>query len=70
MTDTWVDNLATEGNSIDDLHARAYTIAVPAGHYAIIVPISDDASDAGAQIIDHAEALHRVHELLESGEDG
>lgn len=47
-----------------------YMLAVPANHFAIVLPITDSATDDGAQIIDQAVALHRVTEMLEYGEDG
>ncbi len=45
-------------------------VSVPEGSAIIIIPITDSATDDGAAIIDHAEALHRVHELLDTGTDG
>lgn len=43
-------------------------IAVPANHFALILPITGDADDAGAQIIDQAIALHHVTDSLDNGE--
>lgn len=47
-----------------------HMIAVPANHIAIILPITDNADDDGAAIIDSAIALHHVTDMLENGEDG
>lgn len=50
--------------------AEGHLVFVPKGHGYSIFPITDVATDDGSAIIDHAEALHHVHELLENGEDG
>ena len=70
MSEPWLRHLAPTGNAIEDLEARAYTIAVPAGHYAVIMPISSSTDDDGAQTIDHAVALHHVTVAIDEGEDG
>lgn len=49
---------------------HGYTIFVPKGSAAYIYPITGSATDDGAQIIDHAIALHHVTEQLDTGEDG
>ena len=45
-------------------------VLVPEGCSILIFPVTDSATDDGAQIIDQAIALHHVTELLDDGEDG
>lgn len=45
-------------------------VLIPKGHGYYIFPITDDAADDGAQIIDTAIALRHVTERLENGKDG
>lgn len=50
--------------------ADGILVFVPKGHGFYIFPTPDDPTDDGSAVIDHAEALHHVHDLLENGEDG
>lgn len=43
-------------------------VLIPKGHSYYIFPITDNADDDGAQIIDSAIALHHVTESLDHGE--